>query len=73
MPKAILKFSLPDERNEYACAVNGAKYHTALWDISQWIRSQIKYGDDVRVEHEVVRKMFYDILDTYGINLDEVE
>lgn len=46
MPKMILKFELPEERNEMKLAIGGAKYFSLLHNIDQRLRSYQKYGKD---------------------------
>jgi hypothetical protein len=43
--KATLEFTLPDEREEYADAVNGWKYRVAIQDAINAIKEQIDSGD----------------------------
>lgn len=57
---AILKFTLPDEQAEFDAARLGSEALAALWDIDQWCRSRIKYGQPAADEvHalEAVRAM----------------
>jgi hypothetical protein len=42
--KAILRFDLPEERDEHRLALNGGKYFAALWEFHQKLRSIEKYG-----------------------------
>ncbi len=43
--KAVIEFNLPEEQAEYETHINAAKYYSVLWDLSQWLRSEIKYND----------------------------
>jgi len=44
--KAILEFNLPEELEEYNLVNNAFKMHSALWDMEQWLRTQVKYAPD---------------------------
>ena len=46
MPKARLEFNLPDERGEYALANNAGKLASIIWEWTQFLREQVKYGKD---------------------------
>jgi hypothetical protein len=74
--KATLKFWLPEERFEYACAVAGADALSAINVILSECRSKLKYGsgefkdcDDATIEK--VRDFIVD-LKQYR-NLPEIE
>lgn len=40
----MLVFKLPENEEEHLLAVNGARYHSALWNIDQQCRSWLKHG-----------------------------
>ena len=44
--EAILKFNLPDDDHEFEMAIQGAKMHSVLWEMDQWLRTQYKYMSD---------------------------
>jgi len=44
--KAILEFNLPEDLEEYNLVNNASKMHSSLWDMSQWLRGQVKYASD---------------------------
>ena len=50
--KAILKFNLPEDDYDYKLANNAQKMHTVLWEMSQWLRSKVKYAPDDMSEEE---------------------
>ena len=55
--KAILEFNLPEDQIDFDLAVKGTKYYSALWEMDQWLRSQIKYNDNLTDEqHDVYQK-----------------
>jgi DNA-binding HxlR family transcriptional regulator len=48
--KAILEFNLPEDNVEYNLANKGQDFHTTLWDMDQWLRSNTKYAPDTMSE-----------------------
>jgi hypothetical protein len=68
--KAILKFNLPEDALQYRHAFHAEDLAIALWEVSQYLRGVDKYntGDDI----EKIRENFYDILNSYDINLDNL-
>jgi len=43
--KATLEFDLPEENEEHKDAINGHLWKKVVWDLSQHLRSKIKYSD----------------------------
>ena len=75
--EAILKFDLndPDDKREHERMLKSMDMHLALWDISQELRSKVKYASDSMSEDEYktweqAQEMFYRIINEYTINLD---
>jgi len=75
--EAILKFDLndPDDKREHERMLKSMDMHLALWDISQELRSKVKYAPDFMSEDEYkaweqAQDMFYRIINEYTINLD---
>ena len=58
-------------QNEALQIMKATKYLMALWDIDQWLRSEIKYSN--KNEYQPVRDELYNILGNNGISLDELE
>jgi uncharacterized short protein YbdD (DUF466 family) len=44
--EAILKYNLPEEKEDFEMAVNASKMLGLLFDYDQWLRAQIKYAPD---------------------------
>ena len=44
--KAILEFNLPEDQTEYQMFNDSSKMFSVLWDMKQWLRSQVKYAPD---------------------------
>jgi hypothetical protein len=75
--EAILKFDLndPDDKREHQRMLKSIDMQMALWDISQELRSKVKYPPDSMSEDEYkaweqAQEMFYRIINEYTINLD---
>jgi hypothetical protein len=64
--KAKLIFNLPEEQEEFNDAVNGSAFKTAIWELDQYMRSQLKHGDlpdDVHEKVQEIRDQLHSILD----------
>jgi len=79
MPKAILEFDLnePDDREEHKRMLKSLDIMLVLWDIDNYLRSQLKYNEDglTDQQYEVLEKArseFYDILNKRGVSFDEL-
>jgi predicted nucleotidyltransferase len=71
--KATLEFNLPDDQTEFDFAVQGSNMYSALWEISQELRTLWKYEELKEEEWDMVeriRNKFYEILDENQIKLD---
>ena len=68
--KAILKFDLPEEQEEFNDAVNGNAFKTVIWELDQYMRSQLKHGDlpdDVHEKVQEIRDQLHSILDDNNV------
>ena len=69
--KATLTF---DEEDDLLVAINGYKYKLALWDLDQYLRSELKYNDKLTPEEydyaEKVRKKLYELLNDYNLQIE---
>lgn len=75
--EAILKFDLndPEDRREHERMLKSMDIHIALWDISQELRSKVKYASDSMSEDEYkaweqAQEIFYRIINEHTINLE---
>jgi hypothetical protein len=71
--KAVLKFNLPEENEDFKAAINGSKYKSAIWDYDQWLRSEMKYGElDKKIyeAYDTCRKELRDILAQDNIQIE---
>ena len=69
-----MTFNLPEDQAEFDFAMQGSKMYSALWDISQELRTLWKYEELKQEEWDMVeriRNKFYEILDENQIKLDK--
>ena len=73
--KATLVFSLPDEHQEYAVANKGFDLSMIIWDLDQWLRSELKYRESLTQEqgdvYEAVRDKLREIMSEHGLTFDD--
>lgn len=74
--KAILEFDLPEEQSEFDFASRGHKWSFALWELDQWLRSQMKYNDHNMTEeeynaYEKCRNQLRDFMQDNGVSFDD--
>ena len=63
--KAVLEFSLPEEREEFDSAANGWKWQSVVWDFDQMLREKIKHGN--QEELVPVREALNDLITDHGL------
>lgn len=69
-----MTFNLPEDQAEFDFAIQGSNMYSALWDISQELRTLWKYEELKQEEWDMVeriRNKFYEILDENQIKLDK--
>jgi hypothetical protein len=74
MAKIKMTFNLPEDQAEFDFAIQGSNMYSALWDISQELRTLWKYEELKQEEWDMVeriRNKFYEILDENQIKLDK--
>lgn len=59
--EAILKFTLPEENQDYLDAVNGSQWKTVVWKMDRELRAIEKHGDDA-VAAEKFRGLLHDLM-----------
>jgi hypothetical protein len=65
--KAILVFDLPEEQEEHETAVNAVKWYSAMYDLDQYLRGQLKYND-AGEDYEKIRDELHEILENRGLS-----
>ena len=75
--KATIEFDLhdPEDTREHQRMLKSMDMHLALWDISQELRSKVKYASDSMSKDEYeaweqAQEMFYRIINEYTIDLE---
>jgi len=64
--KTTLQFTA-EEQEELNMCLKGWRYHCVIWDLQQFIRTQMKHGDlsDIQyVCYETIRTKLYDLIET---------
>jgi hypothetical protein len=51
--KAKLEFNLPQDNEEFELAINARKMHSILWELDQWLRSNVKWPPESMSEDEI--------------------
>ena len=54
---ATLRFSLPDEREEFECALKGIEYKIQLDEIYNFCRNRLKHGEHTESENELLEQI----------------
>ena len=73
MAEIILKFK-EDEFEDARTALDGWKWKSAMWDLDQWLRGEIKYNEKISGEtdraYQAVRDKIREILDDNNLNIE---
>lgn len=73
MAEIILKFK-EDEFEDARTALDGSKWKGAMWDLDQWLRSEIKYNEKLSEErydaYQAVRDKIREILNDDNLNME---
>lgn len=70
--KAILEFTLPEDREDHQIAVDGGKYLCVLHALDNDLRNRIKYGgypETIKDVYDEVRTLLYQYADEEGVDL----
>ena len=75
MAKAILKFDLDEESNDFKLAVNAKEIMSVLWEVDQELRNKTKYASDSTNQETVdtlisIRDFLRESMSDKGINFD---
>jgi hypothetical protein len=54
---STLKFDLPDEESQHRQAMDGAKWEAVVWNLTQAIRNQLKYGPVPKSAEDALEKI----------------
>ena len=71
MTSATLTF---DDENDLLTAINGYKFKLALWDLDQFLRSELKYNDKLTEEQyeyaEMLRNKLHEFINDFNVTLE---
>lgn len=70
--KATLKFNLPEETHEHQDALHGSEWRSALAEVADYLRNQIKHAENSADEYrafERTHERLFSILDDRGLDL----
>jgi molecular chaperone GrpE (heat shock protein) len=68
--KAQLTFNLPEEQEEFNDAINGNAFKAVIWELDQWMRSQLKHEDlpdNVHDKVQEIRDQLHSILNDNNV------
>ena len=76
--KAILKFNLPDDEQEYNLANNAMNFWNVLWELDQDLRSKTKYAADNLPQekydaYQEIRDKLHELMTENNVSLDMVK
>jgi hypothetical protein len=70
--KTTLEFTA-EEQEELRMCLNGWRYHSVIWDLQQFLRSEMKHGDlsDIQyVSYEKIRTKLFELIETNQAQLE---
>ena len=71
MTSATLTF---DDENDLLVAINGYKFKLALWQVDQFLRSEMKYNDKLTSEQydyaEMLRNKLHEFINDFNVTLE---
>jgi len=74
MAEIILKFDSIEESDDARTALDGSKWKGAMWDLDQWLRSEIKYNGKLSEErydaYQAIRDKIREILHDNNLNIE---
>jgi len=76
--EAILKFNLPEERQDFMLAAKAMSFWSVLWELDQHLRGKTKYASDDMSEGEynaymAIRETLRELMLDENISLDMVK
>jgi len=74
MAKVILEFDPFEDKYEMESALNGTKWRSLVWDLDQYLRSELKYNDKLNGDAydavEKIREKLHELKNDEGLTLD---
>ena len=69
--KAIIEFSFPEDKQDFELANSATKMYCIIWEIDQYLRSEIKYNG--KEEFEPIREKLYELMNSSNFSFDMVD
>jgi hypothetical protein len=72
-PDAVLRFKLPEDKEEFEVAAKSVDLYLALWDLDQWLRGKLKWDCEYKDAEEALdatRKHLNEIMDERGLHFE---
>jgi hypothetical protein len=76
--EAILKFNLPEDKQDFDLATQGKDWWNVCWEMDQWLRKQYKYMPDAEYSKDKydayyeAREKLFELMNQNGVSLDDV-
>lgn len=70
MPKAILRFNLPEEQNEFNLACDASSMWCVLRELQDFLRGKLKYAELPEAEarvYEEIRSELFSLIQAYQV------
>jgi len=74
LARATLTFHIPEEADEFRCALHGGTYKSALWSFDQYLRNRVKHEQLEPAVYDALqhaRTELHSMLSEHGVTLDE--
>lgn len=72
--KAILEFNMEDDRQDFELAVNATKWYLVAWEMDQYLRTRMKYEDNISDEQykavDAAREKLRELINDSGLTFD---
>jgi hypothetical protein len=71
--KAKLTFDLPEEQEEFNDAINGSAFKSVVWELDQYMRSELKHGEltgDVHEKVQEIRDELHSIMNEHKVSYE---
>lgn len=70
--KTTLEFN-EEEQQEANIALNGWRYHSVIWDLKEYLRSEMKHGDLSDIQYvcfEKIQNQLFNLIEMYKADLE---
>ena len=69
----VLTFNLPEEEHTSLPYLYGPRYLSVLREFSNWLRSEVKYGDHYIMETDAVREKLWEFMEAHSVTYEDGE